>query len=252
MNSSTVSMAVGSSTEEELDVGVWYVGFPGEAKFVALVNEYTSLAAETSSLPAELIRDTLAAFMENALNHYFVAPLDTLQATEKQRKIVMVGVNTIRKAVGAVLSRVVAKMAPEDRVKLAQYMGVMVMAPNEINADTMVIYPIEDAMAESAQQILSRGRNGEALAVKPELQTLLIGVNEEAMKAYFHIPFKMMSFGPIMSKLVTMTADATRAATQVVIKKVISGLSEEEVLRILDYVEALFVKGPAHSGPLES
>lgn len=189
--------------------------------------------------------------MENALNHYFVTPLDTLEATQTQRKIVMVGVNTIRKAVGAVLSKVVAKMAHADRVKLAQYMDVMVTPLGSDEEKTMVIYPIEDAMAEQARQITERARSGEPLAVKSDLQALLISVNEQAMEAYFHIPFKMMSFGPIMSKVVKMTADATRTATQVVINKVISGLSAEEVLRILDYVDALFVKGPAHSGPLE-
>jgi len=252
MNSSTGILGSDTSFLESFDVGVWYVGFPAQEKYEALVKEYTALAHEKSTIPNDLIRDTLSAFMDNALNHYFVMPLDTLQATETHRKIVMIGVNTIKKAVGAVLPKVVAKMAADDRVKLAQYMDVMLTQVGEANPQSMVIYPIEDTMADSARQILQRGRNGEALAIKGDLQQLLISVNEEAMKAYFDIPFRMMSFGPIMSKLITMTADATRAATQVVIKKVVSGLKEEEVFRILDYVEALFIKGPPHSGPLES
>lgn len=240
-----------NNNTDNIETGIWYVGFPGEKKFVDLVRQYSSLAAEASKIPDDLISDTLTAFMENALDHYFVAPLDTLQASERHRKIVMVGVNTIRKAVGAVLRKVAATMSPEDRVKLAQYMDVMVAAPNDIHPTSMVIYPVDDAMANNAHAIIARGRNGEAMAVKPELKSLLIAVNDEAMTAYFDIPFHMMTFGAIMRKLITMTADATRTATQVVIKKVVAGLDEEEMLRMLDYVESLYVKGPAHTGPLQ-
>lgn len=248
----TKSTQEASTTDaDNIEAGIWYVGFPGEKGFVDHVTEYTALAGETSKIPDALISDTLTAFMENALDHYFVAPLDTLQASEKHRKIVMVGVNTIRKAVSAVLRKVVTKMSPEDRVKLAQYMNTMVAPPNETHPTSMVIYPIDDAMAQSAQQLIQRGRNGEAMDVKVDLKSLLIQVNDEAMTAYFDIPFQMMTFGPIMRKLVTMTADATRTATQVVIKKVVAGLSEEEMLRMFDYVESLFVTGPAHTGPLQ-
>jgi hypothetical protein len=252
MNATFTDVENSETITQALNVGEWYVGFPGEKVFVDLVTEYVSQSNQAAIIPAELISDTLTAFMDNALNHYFVTPLDTLEASEKHRKIVMVGVNTIRKAVGAVLRKVVAKMSHNDRVKLGQYMDVMVMAPTVEDAVTMVIYPVEDGMAESAQNLIQRGRNGETLAVKPALQSLLIAVNEEAMQAYFHIPFQMMSFGVIMSKLVNMTADATRTATQVVIKKVVAGLTEEEMHRMFDYVEALFVKGPPHSGKLEA
>ncbi len=205
-----------------------------------------NLAAGQVQPQSDLLMRVMEDFVDEAIQVYFVQPMEVAQLNPVGRKMVMVAVTTIRKTAQLVLGKVLKKLSNEELVPIAEYMDE-VMFRDRCNPEAagFIAFPLSNELRERFRQIAQRAHTGQPHQVVPDLVEAFSAITDEALKAFFEKPVALLKLGPVLKKMTVLGVDTTRSATNTLLKKLFNTMEPSQLVASIDYFEALMIEGGA-------
>jgi len=230
------------------DSNQWYVAFPSSARLYELDTRFIqNMKANVKESQAPLVLDVMSLFVEEVLNNFFIAPMDFIGLKEFQRKIVSGAVSTIKKAVDFALGKIIKSLNNSDLVAISQYMDVMLQhEPAGSTPPAYIAFPISDELETQLHAIFVNVQTGNAKREVPQLVSILLKLNDEALSAYILQPLDLLKLGFVIKKLAMGSYEIVKTASNVLIKKLFETMDEQEIKKLCEYLDRLIRKGPEH------
>lgn len=224
-----------------------YVAFPSSEHLHHTTDGFIQRMRSGATRPEpEVVEEIMTRFLDEALETFFLAPSEMLGLGRAMKRIVHVTADTISRTSHMVVKRTAKKLDIQQNRDAAEYMDKMrMMHPDSQGNEIWYIsFPISDAMARKARNAIELAEAGDLDQALPRLTDFLHELTDVALHWYFEEPMKLLGFGPVMKRIVSVAVETTRKATHSVIKRVFRHLEGEQIREAARYMDSLLVEGP--------
>ena len=113
-----------------------------------------------------------------------------------------------------------------------------------IKQNAHMVAPVKQTHSEQAYALIAKIRNNESATQHiAELTELVIDLTDAGLKFYFIEPLERIEVSSMTMKVAKMGLSSTHKGMKMVITKVLKKLSNEQVLRLSDFLEEILSKG---------
>ena len=190
----------------------------------------------------KVVSTLMMALMEDSLNHYLVAPANTLNVRPNIKRSVEFAAGAVTKAGGVVIKQATKKMSLAQNRSAADYMENMRLLFDEDGVRvSYAAFPMGDEMRALAVDVLPKAMAKE-LSDSKEFAKFLSVMLETALNWYVREPVKLMKFGPILSKVVSVGVDAITAALNAAIRDIVPKLNADEMAEFAEYLAGSMIE----------
>lgn len=224
-----------------------HVAFRASEKLHTSTQEYIDHLADLRSRPnPRLLADVMNHFTRDSLDAFMLLPMEELGISGAQRKLVEFAADTVQTTSQMVLKATVNKLDHTQHIKSAEYMDAMrLLLPHE-NEDHVwfVSFQAPDHFAERARASMARARAQGPQAELQETIHVMKTLTDLAIRNYYEQPLAILRFGPILGKITSVAISTVRKGTHSTIENLLPKLSEEQLIKGIDYFNALLIDVP--------
>ncbi len=226
-----------------------YIAFQDSEKLRKNSEEFIRNIREksrTSQIP--ILVEVMHGFLDEVIDTFILRSIELMKLSEVNLKLTNIAVITIKKTCHVLSNRILKKFKNSEVEDLAEYMDqLMVIMPNQDGEEVaFTALPISDAFADRMSTAINRVCTGNPRDNIDELVDVLIGLRDVVGECLYHKTLQRLKLGPINRKLVEVSYTAVFKATQAPLKKVVPGLSDEQLVAACTYYKTLIKEGPPH------
>jgi len=227
-----------------------YIGFVASKALVHLEQRYVdNIRSQADESQSALLADLLGHVVDDALEAFFMRPMAFVGISDSAQKIVNSGANSIKKAVQIVVQQVACKLSNDDMRLFAEYMHDLLHQPSERNGQRfMVAFPITAELRDTMVETFAQGRDGDPQHVNQALQDILIRINHAGTVTFFERPVELLKLNFVLKKIAQTASEAIKKANRWVVKSTFKGMTDQQLLSTIDYIESVLIEGPEHQG----
>ena len=224
-----------------------HVSFRASDKLHTTTQEYIDLMSRSNARPSPaLLAEVMNHFTHDSLNAFMLQPMEQLGITGTQRRLVEFAADTVEKSSQMVLKATVNKLDHEQHRKSAEFMDSMrLLLPHE-DADEVwfVSFQAPASFSERARASMARARTEGPQAELCETIFVMKALTDLALENYYERPLAILRFGPILRKVSEVAIGTVRKGTHSTIENLLPKLSEEQLIKGIDYFDSLLVDVP--------
>lgn len=222
-----------------------HVSFLASDPLHTSTHEYIELMNSGARPNAALLAEVMNHFTADSLNAFMLRPMEELGITGSQRKLVEFAADTVQKSSAVVLKATVNKLDHGQHKLSAQFMDSMrLQLPHQEGDAWFVSFRAPQDFTSRARASMARSRELGPQAELQETIQVMKTLTDLALQNYFEQPLKLLKFGPILSKVSQVALVTVRKGTYSTIESLLPKLSEEQLLRGVDYFDSLLVDVP--------
>lgn len=225
-----------------------HVAFRASDELTTSTREYIDLLSGPKSKPhPALLTDVMNHFTRDSLDAFMLTPMEALGISGAQRRLVEFAADTVRKSSAVVLKATVGKLDHDQHLRSAEYMDAMrLLLPHEESADGIwyVSFPVSSTFSTRARESMARARTQGPQAEVREITQVMKTLTDLALENYYEKPLAIMKFGPILRKVSEVAISTVRKGSHSTIDSLFPKLSDEQLIKGVDYFDALLVDVP--------
>lgn len=223
-----------------------HVSFRASDKLHTSTQEYIDLMSRGGKPNPLLLAEVMNTFTEDSLNAFMLQPMEQLGISGTQRKLVEFAVDTVQKSSHMVLKATVNKLDHDQHRKSASFMDEMrLQLPHGDEDDVWCVsFRAPEDFATRARASMARSRTEGPHAEVRETVLVMKTLTDLALENYYERPLAILKFGPILRKVSEVAIGTVRKGTYSTIESLLPKLSEEQLLRGVEYFDSLLVDVP--------
>lgn len=222
-----------------------HVSFRASEKLHTSTQEYIDLMSRGGKPNAALLAEVMNHFTADSLHAFMLRPMEELGISGSQRKLVEFAADTVQKSSAVVLKATVSKLDHGQHKLSAEFMDSMrLMLPHEEGEAWFVSFRAPQDFAARARASMARAREQGPQAEVRETVLVMKTLTDLALENYYERPLALLRFGPILSKISNVAVATVRKGTHSTIESLLPKLSEEQLLKGIDYFDAMLVDVP--------
>ena len=223
-----------------------HISFRASEALHTSTQEYIDLMGRSSKPNPALLAEVMNHFTRDSLDAFMLAPMEELGITGSQRRLVEFAADTVQKSSQLVLKATVNKLDHDQHRKSAEFMDSMrLLLPHE--GEDNVWFVSFEAPAEfsaRARASMARARSAGPQAELQETILVMKGLTDLALENYYQRPVAILKFGPILRKVTEVAISTVRKGTHSTIDGLLPKLSEEQLLKGINYFDSLLIDVP--------
>ncbi|MCG8316169.1 MAG: hypothetical protein MI976_23405 [Pseudomonadales bacterium] len=219
----------------------YYLGFEAspELKDCAdriLANKATGEPEQYAPIMEELVK----YFVPEVLDAMLIGVADAVQLTPRTLKIVHGAADTIGKASGLLVAKLIAKRPNKELEPLVAYVDETNL-PADINSKGVhcIGCEIEKPLYETMQRLMNEVRANNHDHIRDELHEVMLQVVDIVLEGFMLRAVRLLKLNFVMRKLVDATAATCRGAGHMVVNKVLKNLDNDQLDRMAEYFDTL-------------
>ncbi len=225
-----------------------YFGFPISK---ALYHDVETLLAgfETGleDKTNKLLSNVILSLLDESMEVFFIKPLSLVGSDPMGEKIVLAGVNSVKKVIGFLVKSLSGRLSAQELKSLVLYLSEMFYVVQAEGQDpcAYLATPIPVYMNdefEVAIQQLAESKNKEH---KAELIQAFSEITHYSIAIFFRRPIELLSLNMVLRKAAKVAIETTETAIHKIIKKVFDLMNVEQALVVANYISEL--RKPASS-----
>lgn len=201
---------------------------------------------QTSESQVPQVNRVLQNFIPEMLDAFLLDVCTVVELGPTSTKVVRGAAGTITKTVNMLVKQLLKKRTNEELVPIAEYMDQMMIRANEASNNlTTIACLLDDSLYQRMRDVIQEVREGDnPQAQLPVLTELMHEVTDVSLKGFFERPVNLLKMNIVVRKLANTGLDTCRSAIRMVINKVFKTLSDEQLVKLVDYFEELLITGP--------
>ena len=201
---------------------------------------------QTKSKESQINQLTLvmSQFISEMLDQFFLNTCEAVQISPMGTKIVKTGANTLSSTSNMLVKQLFKKRANEELYPIIEHFDkTFIRATEASNGCASVACPIEDSLYDKFMEEIQQIRDGNHQRAEA-LTQLLLEVTDVSVAGYAEVPIHMLKMNFVTKKVANTGIEASRSAVKMIINKVFKTLEEDQMARLADYLEGLFITAP--------
>jgi hypothetical protein len=221
-----------------------YLGFtasPALATEARLLISRRDAKASPKELHAILER-VVNLFVPECLNSFLVECCNVIGLSPMAMKVVNGGVDTINGACTLLISQLMKKRTDDEILAMVDFVdNIFVPADRVSTGKDSVGAKVSESQFNEMKHITREIQAGRAAEVTEALHRLMIEVADIIQDRLMHEPIKVLNLGFVMRKMTDGAFATTKGASHMVVNRVFKKLSDNELLRMSSYFDALLI-----------
>lgn len=225
-----------------------HVSFRASEPLHASTEEFIALMSRPGARPnPALLGEVMNHFTRDSIENFMLRPMEELGIGGAQRRLVEFAADTVQKSSQVVLKATLNKLDHQQHRHSAEYMDglrLQLACPQRGDEAWFVSFRAPDDFAQRARASMARARNEGPQAEVREITQVMRTLTDLALENYYERPLAILKFGPILGKMSSVAIATVRKGTYSTIDSLFPKLTEEQLLRGIDYFDALLVDVP--------
>ena len=219
----------------------YYLGFEAspELKDCAdriIANRVTGEPEQYAPIMDELVK----YFVPEVIDAMMIGVADAVQLSPRTLKIVHSAADTVGKASGLLVAKLISKRPNKELEPLVDYVEETNI-PADINSKGVhcIGCEIEQSLYETMQRMMDEVRANNHDQIRDELHQVMLKVVDIVLEGFMLKAVRLLKLNFVMRKLVDATAATCRGAGHMVVNKVLRHLDNEQMDRMAEYFDQL-------------
>jgi hypothetical protein len=157
-------------------------------------------------------------------------------------KVVNGGVDTINGACTLLISQLMKKRTDDEILAMVDFVDNIFLPADRVSTGKdSVGAKVSESQFNEMKYITREIQSGRAAEVTEALHRLMIEVADIIQDRLMHEPIKVLNLGFVMRKMTDGAFATTKGASHMVVNRVFKKLSDDELLRMSSYFDALLI-----------
>ena len=224
-----------------------HVSFRASDPLHTATQEYIDRMSRPGARPdAALLGEVMNHFTRDSLETFMLRPVDELGISGGQRRLVEFAADTVQKSTQVVLKATLHRLDHDQHRRSARFMDELrLLLPHEEEGEAWhVSFRAPEDFTARARASMQRSREQGPQAELRETIAVMKTLTDLAIHHYYERPLALLGFGPILRKVSDVAIGTVRKGTHSTIENLLPKLGEEQLLRGVDYFDALLVDVP--------
>ena len=213
---------------------MWFKASPGLRRDAERFLERIHSSSSESLKP--LLQRILGQFIDECLGVFFSRPAEKVGLGPVGKTIVNSALNSIRRTIQLVARRLVNRLSNQEMAPLAEYIeSILYRNSDEPEGDAYVGFAIQADLAKRLFQLQEAAQQQSSASLVPEVVSAFQAMTDEALNGLFEEPIAMLKLGPVLSKLIDVANETTRAIIHAMLRRTFNTMDDAQMNDTLAY-----------------